>query len=517
MKIYCVPRINSNLFRQLIIVMLFTQLSAFGQVSVEWSETYRDSLYSNTIAEALKDSNGNIICIGTELNTVINESNPYVIKYNSSGSLEFKWSLNNVNLNAAEAIGGACLDSVGNIYIAANVITFPVDTGRFIKIDGITGQEIFNIPFINELVQDVMVYQDNVYVLVGISGHAILKYDLAGNNIYNQPIQNFYNSSRLFNWNQYLGVLGESYTSSTNSYTIVERYSWNGNYIDSINVDPTVWYDRSIDFKVDVFDHLWLAGQSFDLNGTYLTAFIAVLDTNGIIKDTTFTNFQLSRSARVDVTNSGVSYVSIYSSSPARYSLFKYDTSLQFLNEVDSVFSDADSRLSTDVNAELDNKIITVNRRRKIGNNGDYEISCFDTVGSLIWNYIYELDSTSREIPFKIITDQNDIYIVGMATTNGTSYYGTNILKLNLLTGLQEINSTESILIYPNPTLNDIIHLNKTFNNAFIQIFNMSAIKIFDVNNFNGDELVLPSLKSGVYLVEIQEKDVRYTQKIIKQ
>jgi hypothetical protein len=506
----------SKILRNIIIVLLLRQFSAIGQVSVEWSEIFKDSSYTNTIAEALIDSNGNIIVTGIQYQTQTNEYKPYVIKYNSTGSLQFHWSLPNLNFNYQENVYAAAVDSLGDIYLAANILTFPVDTGRFIKIDGTTGLEVFNIPFINESVQDVMVYQDNVYVLVGSSGHTILKYDLAGNNIYNQPIQNFYNSSKLFNWNQYLGVIGESYASSTNSYTIVERYSWNGNYIDSINVDPSVWYDRAIDFKIDVFNHLWLAGESFNINN-YLTAFIAVLDTNGIIRDTMFSNFPQSHHIRLDVTNPAVGFVSVYTSPPTRYSVFKYDTSLQFLNEVDSVFIDSNPLLSNDINAEFENKIITVNRKRKLGFNGDYEISCFDTVGNLIWNFIYELDSTSRETPFKIITDQNDIYIIGLLAINDSSYYGTNILKLNLLTGIEEINSAESILIYPNPTVNDLIHLENSFNNAFIQIFNMSGVKIFDVKNFNGDEVVLPSLKAGVYLLEVQEKDIRYTQKIIKQ
>ncbi|MDQ3051297.1 MAG: T9SS type A sorting domain-containing protein [Bacteroidota bacterium] len=402
------------------------------------------------------------------------------------------------------------MDSLGNIYIGANIATFPVDTGRFIKIDGLTGQTVFNIPFIDAQIRDVIVDGNYVYILNGPPLNQISKYDLNGLNVWSKPLNNPQSPLRIYEGkNNTICVIGENLFSATDSYFQFERYSAIGIFIDAFTLNPSPIWDALVDYKVDSNGKFWFTSESYDAT-TYSVTHLHILDSTVVTNDTIINGNPVSRNSRIDISPSNVAYINAYTSLPPTSKLYKFDTNLQYLNSIDSAFSESNILLGGDIFAGNPSKVFTVNSKRKIFTDTDYEISCFDTVGNLEWNLNYSLNAFSREKPFKIFTHINDLYISGLISDSVMPIYGINLLKINLITSsFSDENQINNFEIFPNPLNTSVLYFNSFIINSDITIINSHGLTLAKIIDFSGDKLNLNEyeLKNGLYFIRIQDKN----------
>jgi hypothetical protein len=92
-------------------------------------------------------------------------------------------------------------------------------------------------------------------------------------------------------------------------------------------------------------------------------------------------------------------------------------------------------------------------------------------------------------------------------------------LSTSPLTGIQNLENQNGILVYPNPfNSSSTIQLNKPVNNAELNIYNMYGQKIKTTNNISGDKIKIDrdNLPGGIYFIRLtQDNKVIATDKLI--
>jgi len=75
--------------------------------------------------------------------------------------------------------------------------------------------------------------------------------------------------------------------------------------------------------------------------------------------------------------------------------------------------------------------------------------------------------------------------------------------------------STEDLVIYPNPTSNDIV-LGSTFNNSIIKVFETNGRLIFETR-LQENKIDISGLQQGVYILKVSKDEKDFVTKIIKE
>jgi uncharacterized repeat protein (TIGR03803 family) len=106
-------------------------------------------------------------------------------------------------------------------------------------------------------------------------------------------------------------------------------------------------------------------------------------------------------------------------------------------------------------------------------------------------------------------------FLYGMTTTGGTNDFGV-VFKINMTTGIDEINVNSEFTIYPNPTT-DIINISSSLNKLqFISLSNtMGELVLSEEFKFNSETQMtidLSEQKPGIYFLKVGD----FTKKIIR-
>ncbi|MFQ3580134.1 MAG: C10 family peptidase, partial [Bacteroidales bacterium] len=131
-----------------------------------------------------------------------------------------------------------------------------------------------------------------------------------------------------------------------------------------------------------------------------------------------------------------------------------------------------------------------------------------DETGTLIGNY-----TRGTNPPAQIISNSNKIFI--KFETNGTGQAnGWEISYETVLTGINSFNARH-IEIYPNP-FTDLLYLKGIESRAKISISDISGKTLISLDNYNGNEIDLSNLKSGIYILNIRAENLNKSFKIMK-
>jgi len=87
------------------------------------------------------------------------------------------------------------------------------------------------------------------------------------------------------------------------------------------------------------------------------------------------------------------------------------------------------------------------------------------------------------------------------------------------LAGVANPAEEDDICVYPNPTTGRITVLSaEPFHNSSIKLYNILGVIVCKKDNQNGDQINVDAsgLPRGTYILEINQKDNKYTRKIIK-
>lgn len=163
-----------------------------------WSKTYDNSSVTDSWDKpnaVTTDSGNNIIVAGySQNNDITYENDFYTIKYNSAGTVVWEKRYANGFYNEAN---GVAVDSLGNAISAGRTNDGANDDFRIIKYSAADGTEIWNKTYgtgagVNDIANGVAVDRNNSIIIAGQIGgdsgwnYGILKYDSAGNEIWNQ-------------------------------------------------------------------------------------------------------------------------------------------------------------------------------------------------------------------------------------------------------------------------------------------------------------------------------------------
>ncbi len=147
----------------------------------------------------------------------------------------------------------------------------------------------------------------------------------------------------------------------------------------------------------------------------------------------------------------------------------------------------------------------------------------YDSIGNLLWNISYDAGVNLND-KFNAITldNNNDIILTGQTFTSATNSNYVTVKYGNSVTSLIENNSSENIVMYPNPantivtiTVNSLMELNSS-----ISIVDMLGREIFntEINSLqtenNTFKLDISELNNGIYFVLINS-DKRFVKKLV--
>ncbi len=119
--------------------------------------------------------------------------------------------------------------------------------------------------------------------------------------------------------------------------------------------------------------------------------------------------------------------------------------------------------------------------------------------------------SSNAQIMFRFISDWENNLFVDDINISGT------VINPN---GINDISNANTIHVYPNPSLGEIIlSFDQLIVAGEIAIFNSLGEKIFDqeISNRRLTEINLKYVSRGIYFLKVQDGDIQYTRKIIIQ
>ena len=132
------------------------------------------------------------------------------------------------------------------------------------------------------------------------------------------------------------------------------------------------------------------------------------------------------------------------------------------------------------------------------------------------WNFVGALPSSSFSPNPTVIYNTPGIYSVTLTASNASGSNTktmTNYITVNDCTPV-EVNLVSKISVYPNPT-DGIVYINIPENKAIVRISDIlgKVVKVVNLNS-NQSSIDLSSLKSGMYFIEIQLSETKYTSKL---
>ncbi|MBK8848363.1 MAG: hypothetical protein IPO27_18220 [Bacteroidetes bacterium] len=247
-----------------------------AQINLSWLVQYNELDRHSNVTHALLDSFENVVVAVTNSSKQVGfETNASILKYDATGAQVFKWQrLDSLN---GEVVNDLSTDTAGNIYALTYVSNvWQLDTLHLIKIDGTTGQVIFDISVDTNLFNRKMkLYDNHVYVVLGVPQNVILKYDLQGNLIWSKSLVHFFKVLDIQFNRSYMYVIGDSIN---NNMQRVRCFDTSGVYLWQHLMSYRQFYDAEIDND----GKLWIVGAEPANNKN----FVYSLDTLGKLWDT---------------------------------------------------------------------------------------------------------------------------------------------------------------------------------------------------------------------------------------
>ena len=154
-------------------------------------------------------------------------------------------------------------------------------------------------------------------------------------------------------------------------------------------------------------------------------------------------------------------------------------------------------------------------------NLGSYDmfIVKYDAAGNIIW--AKSAGGSSLDYANSIATDGSGNVLVtgsffsstisfGTITLTNASVVNSNVFiaKINTTTGIENIENSSEILLYPNPTNGLItLSLSQKLNNAAIKLINITGQMVMEKTNLAGDKFTFDILEQtkGFYFLEVKE------------
>ncbi len=157
--------------------ILMQYINAFAQPMVMWTRSYPDSVGGATLIDAIKDNSNNVIVAGSRPNYSNNGNiDPFLLKYDAAGNLILFWSHSDSIIN--EIPTQVASDSLNNLYVLTLAFGSSQDTVKLIKLDGSSGQEIFNYTLGTGIYPGAMgIHHQYLYVALGLPNLQVFKYD----------------------------------------------------------------------------------------------------------------------------------------------------------------------------------------------------------------------------------------------------------------------------------------------------------------------------------------------------
>jgi type IX secretion system substrate protein len=477
--------------RVLIFFLIINSLNSFcsyGQTGVNWSENYSIIDHNLDISDAILDNNSNVSVLATTFEALTGDQDPFLVKYNQSGNVIFTWT--NFKKGLFEYGGKLDSDFIGDLYLTTHTKNGPFldDTVRVIKLDGLTGQEIYNYNYAGTEVGISLIKVQNQHFYVAMRGpiNQLYKYDLQGNVIWNIPVSGMLNFWSLHFYQNYVYLIGENFQNNINSYLVVQKFDSTGSFIWSQNVDPSNFIDTYQDSKCDLNGNIWLTGNY--TTNTSSNGYLNVINDVGAVWDTLIIGNTGIAQNRLEVDSLGNVFFSFYSATAITSStmLFRVDyPNFNLLSVLDSSKLGGYSFLGSDLLSGAPNDILIVHTRRGTGpSNHDFEICNYDSLGLLKWNYINTYGSPTRETPFKIFSNSNYIYTVNQFIDFAISGIQVQVVQFDLLTSEPEHikNNADEIILYPNPATNELtIEMNfEKIDDITLELYNLYGQKLQD-------------------------------------
>lgn len=501
----------------LILLLLHLNGKVTGQPTVVWSRTYPDSAYGATIRDVIKDNADNLIVAASIPNsTNLSNVDPLFIKYDPLGNLITTWVHANPFID--EIPTQIVCDSANDLYVLTLSSGTAQDTVHLIKVNGNTGQEIFNYSLGTGIYAGAMgINHQFLYVALGLPNLQLFKFDLQGNLIWNKPLPKVQRVKAFHFYKEYIYLIGDT-ISSPNFVDMIQKFDSTGNLqwqTATLNAGSYNYTDSEIDSSSNV----WITGYN---NNTY--GYLSKIDSTGANWDTLigFSQVYLSPD-RVAINSQGEvfwAYIKSTASGTTCEVLKKNNSSINLFASVDSADNPSgisNSLYNLDINCLSNGNIILANTRRLSFLLKDYELSSFDSNGNLNWNIVYSQSAISIEKVYRLFADTSYIYLVGEKKDSITGPAKINVLRIDYTTAINEsVLNASAIEVFPNPTTENQVNFNVFLNNVDIALYDCFGRLIIYNLRYSGKQIVLPqNLQHGIYLLKIADKKAVVTRKII--
>lgn len=472
------------------------------QPGVIWTKTYSDSAYGYSLVDAIHDNLNNTIVLGRASRISNNDKDPILIKYDPSGNLLLNWT--HADTVAFETPIQVLSDSINDLYLLTITGNITTDSAHLIKIDAITGQEIFTIDFSSSPYAGIMgINHQYLYIAFAAPILQIHKYDLQGNLIWNKPIPKIQRVKKFHFFNEDIYLIGDT-ISSPYFVDLIQKFDSSGTLLWQTATLSAGSYNYN-DSEIDSASNLWISGNT----STNIKGYLSKIDSTGTLWDTLLP--PNSGAGKIAINNQGDIFW-VYSVISETLDILKINAngSLQFAS-VDSNGGnhDIDCIYNGGAMMATSKKVSIINR--------DYEVTNFDANGNLNWNLVYTHTPNSIEKVFRLFADSSFAYLVGEKKDSVTGAAQINVLRIDFPTSIQEFNSSGNNLnIYPNPVIDNQINFNMHFNNVCISVYDCYGRIAQRNSHFSGSTLLIPpSLKSGMYFLEIVNEKFLLNKRII--
>ena len=499
------------------ITFCFVCLTTFSQVLPEWAVDYSVQ-YPARIdqIDMASDKNGNICVTGYSFDTSYSNTNLIVLKYNSSGQLQWINHRDSVNYSSRIVI-----DDSGNVFVAGLS-----DIGMFTIKYNPQGVEqwIKTYPY-SHFPSDIIADDSGNVYLTGIShneGIVTLKYNTAGDLLWAVnygPIMGVLHSILTKDDNQdlYLAARGyDTLTSSITCNTIKYDRSGNKKWERVYRGNPTPRACAPVDLK-------YKKGFIYVLAGSVNTG-IADGDIDVVKYDTlgneiwmftrSFTSYyDIPKSLAID--NSGNAYVTgnIWPTGGTIDSIVTLKINNSGFFEWSKMYSSGYWNTDQASGIVIDSLgyIVVTGRSADNQNYRDFVTIRYDSLGNQNWLTHFKNTPFSNDMPNSISVDQfGNIYVCGL--TLETTSSGILTIKYSKTVAIEELNSspTSFVNIYPNPFEKSLtIHSELELIGAEIIFFDELGREMSRVSNIRDGVTVIyfNNLVSGMYFYTLIEKN----------
>jgi len=538
-------------------ILLIVAISFFGIASFAQSPSWlwaksAGGINNDFAAWVVADASGNIyicggfvsptITFGTTTLTSEGGSNIFLVKYNSDGNVLWAKSTGGTN---DDYVSSVAADGFGNIYLAGEFKS-PAITFGSITLTNETGSDIFIVKYNSN--GNVLWAKDVSLPTNGENFPQALTLDPSGN-IY---LAGNFNTTITFGTTTLTSEGGDDF--------FLVKYNSDGNVLWAKSEGGTN-EDYVFSVAADGFGNIYLAGEFTSSTLTFGTttlinkgnedAFLTKYNSDGNVlwaKSAGGVNGEGISSVAPDA--SGNIYALLYSEShiisfgsitlsnePGWNYIVKYniDGNVIWAKCIDNTWDDdmiyatVDPSGNTYVSGDFYSPTISFGTTTLTNKGGDdIVLAKFNSNGSVTW--AKSIGGTNDEGAYSVALGiSGNIYLAGAfgsptltfgSTTivnNGeTATFDMFIAKLSNATGINEINSSSKIEIYPNPASNTL-SINAPQHSA-IGILNIQGKLIISMAaNSNSTTIDISSLPTGVYFVKAVTGKGVVTKKFIKE